>query len=134
MEKDKHFQMRASQSFLDLIDDWRRKQPEIPSRAEAIRSLVMNGVCFNIGELGQLLKTLPQIVDTDSLDDESSLALIKVAKRLTDGFTAILELDPSRVKIHELKEIDEAVKQLHLSFDDEALKKPFKNDGPSPYD
>jgi hypothetical protein len=34
------FIMRASPEFLRAIDDWRRKQPEIPSRAEAIRRLV----------------------------------------------------------------------------------------------
>jgi hypothetical protein len=37
---DKLFQMRTSEGFLRRLDDWRRKQPEIPSRAEAIRMLV----------------------------------------------------------------------------------------------
>ena len=37
---DKQFQMRASADFLARIDDWRREQPDIPSRAEAIRRLV----------------------------------------------------------------------------------------------
>jgi hypothetical protein len=31
--------MRVSPSFLRLIDDWRRKQADLPSRAEAIRHL-----------------------------------------------------------------------------------------------
>lgn len=39
-EKDQHFQMRTSREFMKLIDDWRRKQPDLPSRAEAIRRLV----------------------------------------------------------------------------------------------
>ena len=37
---DKQFQMRASQEFLDRIDDWRRAQADIPPRSEAIRRLV----------------------------------------------------------------------------------------------
>jgi hypothetical protein len=37
---DKQFQMRASADFLARIDDWRRAQPDIPGRAEAIRRLV----------------------------------------------------------------------------------------------
>lgn len=37
---DKQFQMRASDEFLAKVDDWRRKQPDIPGRAEAIRRLV----------------------------------------------------------------------------------------------
>jgi hypothetical protein len=37
---DKQFQMRASDEFLTKVDDWRRAQPDIPGRAEAIRRLV----------------------------------------------------------------------------------------------
>jgi hypothetical protein len=32
--------MRVSESFLRMVDDWRRGQIDIPSRAEAIRRLV----------------------------------------------------------------------------------------------
>ena len=32
--------MRVSESFLRRIDDWRREQPDLPARAEAIRRLV----------------------------------------------------------------------------------------------
>jgi hypothetical protein len=35
-----HFLMRVNQAFLDAVDDWRRTQPDIPPRAEAIRRLV----------------------------------------------------------------------------------------------
>lgn len=41
---DKVFQMRASEEWLRKIDDWRRTQPDIPSRAEAIRRLVEKGL------------------------------------------------------------------------------------------
>jgi hypothetical protein len=34
------FEMRSSPQWLARLDDWRRKQHEIPSRAEAIRLLV----------------------------------------------------------------------------------------------
>jgi hypothetical protein len=40
---DKPFQMRVSEAWLREIDDWRRKQPDIPSRAEAVRRLVAAG-------------------------------------------------------------------------------------------
>jgi hypothetical protein len=32
-------QMRVSAAYLKSIDDWRRKQPDLPSRSEAIRRL-----------------------------------------------------------------------------------------------
>lgn len=41
---DRSFQMRVSDDWLELIDRWRRTQPEIPSRAEAIRRLVELGL------------------------------------------------------------------------------------------
>jgi hypothetical protein len=34
------FEMRATEAWMRLIDDWRRQQPDLPSRAEAIRRLV----------------------------------------------------------------------------------------------
>jgi hypothetical protein len=37
--QDRPFQMRLSGEFLERLDEWRRKQPESPSRAEAIRRL-----------------------------------------------------------------------------------------------
>jgi hypothetical protein len=38
------FQMRASDEFLAKIDEWRRVQPDIPGRIEAIRRLVEIGM------------------------------------------------------------------------------------------
>jgi hypothetical protein len=32
--------MRVSDSFLRMVDDWRRGQLDLPSRAEAIRRMV----------------------------------------------------------------------------------------------
>jgi hypothetical protein len=32
--------MRVSEQFLRMVDDWRRGQTDLPSRAEAIRRLV----------------------------------------------------------------------------------------------
>jgi hypothetical protein len=34
------FEMRSSEEWLRRVDDWRRLQPNLPSRAEAIRRLV----------------------------------------------------------------------------------------------
>jgi len=38
--QDRLFQMRVSEQFLRMVDDWRRCQTDLPSRAEAIRRLV----------------------------------------------------------------------------------------------
>lgn len=44
LQHDRPFQMRVSESFLLIVDEWRRGQPDIPSRAEAIRRLVQKAV------------------------------------------------------------------------------------------
>src|SRR5262249_7134923 len=38
--QDRPFQMRVSEGFLRTVDDWRRSQIDLPSRAEAIRRMV----------------------------------------------------------------------------------------------
>jgi hypothetical protein len=43
-EKTERFEMRVPTAFLKVVDDWRRKQPDLPSRAEAVRRLVEKAV------------------------------------------------------------------------------------------
>ena len=38
--QDRLFQMRVSEQFFRTIDDWRRAQSDLPSRAEAVRRMV----------------------------------------------------------------------------------------------
>jgi hypothetical protein len=38
--QDRLFQMRVSDQFLRTVDEWRRCQSDLPSRAEAVRRLV----------------------------------------------------------------------------------------------
>ncbi len=38
--QDRPFQMRVSEHFLLTVDEWRRRQKDLPSRAEAIRRMV----------------------------------------------------------------------------------------------
>jgi uncharacterized protein YfbU (UPF0304 family) len=42
--KTERFEMRLEQSALENIDTWRAKQPDMPSRAEAIRRLIETGL------------------------------------------------------------------------------------------
>ena len=42
--KDSALQMRVSEAILKGIDDWRRKQEDLPGRPESIRRLVELGL------------------------------------------------------------------------------------------
>jgi len=43
-EKSGRFEMVTPPGWMESIDEWRSKQPGIPSRAEAIRRLVEKGL------------------------------------------------------------------------------------------
>ena len=49
--QDRPFQMRVSDDFFRTVDEWRRGQADLPSRAEAIRRMV---------ELAGKMKKKPQ--------------------------------------------------------------------------
>jgi hypothetical protein len=38
--QDRLFQMRVTEQFLRTVDEWRRYQTDLPSRAEAVRRLI----------------------------------------------------------------------------------------------
>jgi metal-responsive CopG/Arc/MetJ family transcriptional regulator len=38
--KDQRIQLVADAAFIAQVDEWRRRQPDLPSRSEAIRRLV----------------------------------------------------------------------------------------------
>jgi hypothetical protein len=38
--QDRPFQMKVNDAFMAQVDDWRKQQPDMPSRAEAIRRMV----------------------------------------------------------------------------------------------
>lgn len=42
--KTERFEMRLDQSILDRVDGWRSRQSDVPSRAEAIRRLIEDGL------------------------------------------------------------------------------------------
>jgi len=44
------FLMMVSPGFLERVDQWRRKQPDLPNRSEAIRRLVEAGIRSTKGE------------------------------------------------------------------------------------
>lgn len=80
-EKTETFNMRVSPAFLRMIDEWRRQQTDLPSRAEAIRRLVVLGLLPWQDIIEQLKDTLETArsegrVPTEEDVDEIGTALI----------------------------------------------------------
>jgi hypothetical protein len=44
VRKTERFEMRATTELLARIDEWRRQQPDLPNRSEAIRRLIDAGL------------------------------------------------------------------------------------------
>ena len=38
--KNERFEFRVTEDFVKRLDDWRRRQPDLPTRASAVRQLV----------------------------------------------------------------------------------------------
>jgi hypothetical protein len=57
LKNDKLFQMRTTEGFLKRVDDWRRMQDDLPSRAEAIRRLIEIGLQASPTALTKRLQT-----------------------------------------------------------------------------
>lgn len=88
---DKVFQMRVSEEFLRRLDDWRREQPDIPARAEAIRRLVDKSLPAarpthtGTGLVSLARQHVPEAVDTlrqMASDESASPSVKKKATRL----------------------------------------------------
>jgi hypothetical protein len=83
MDKDKHFQMRVSQDFLNLLDEFRREQADLPSRAEAIRRMVVAGNAFRPSDI-MVLVALACSADRGPVDKEMSEHAMAAVERITD--------------------------------------------------
>jgi hypothetical protein len=76
-EKPSALEMRLGASFLKTVDEWRRKQKDLPSRAEAIRRLVERGLA-NQAPARQLNKGAKRIAakmagrEIDRLGDQTA--------------------------------------------------------------
>ena len=66
MGKSERFEMRLRPEFTALVDEWRRAQPDIPTRSEAIRRLAELG-CRN-----------------DTMFDAATLEMIRLLRRIGD--------------------------------------------------
>jgi hypothetical protein len=70
LSNDKIFQMRTSEAFLTLLDDWRRSQPTIPSRSEAIRLLVEKAIRGDTARMAPVDAGLIPADDLNASNDE----------------------------------------------------------------
>lgn len=56
------FEMRLSEEGVAKLDEWRRQQPDLPSRAEAIRRLIERG--FAYPEMDAIAKSAVSLLGT----------------------------------------------------------------------
>ncbi|MDE1150293.1 MAG: hypothetical protein PW843_27405 [Azospirillaceae bacterium] len=80
MKKTENFNMRVSPDFTEIIDGWRRRQRDIPARAEAIRRLVEAALVAGEYEqvAAQAFDLLERIADAGSLDDRMKAEALEV--------------------------------------------------------
>ena len=77
-QKTERFELRLDPAQLDRVDEWRRKQDDFPSRAEAIRNLI---------DVGLETRSQPQITDGEKL-------LLIMLGELAKGLKVKTDIDP----------------------------------------
>lgn len=77
------FEMRLSADDVIRLDDWRRQQPDIPSRAEAIRRLVELGMTVD-DALSMLSARAFALSTVDGLPEHVEDELEAIADALDD--------------------------------------------------
>ncbi|MEI6558506.1 MAG: hypothetical protein WCO00_08860 [Rhodospirillaceae bacterium] len=77
--KTERFDMRVSEEFLSIVDEWRRIQQDIPPRAEAIRRLVMQGL--DAGFLSGIISKLGDGADSLFLEAGCSQEEVEKLKK-----------------------------------------------------
>ena len=75
------FEMRAAEPWISAVDGWRRFQPGIPSRAEAIRRLVETGLRAE-PMLRELLVYLQ--MHGDPADEDTAAVVTRLREALGD--------------------------------------------------
>ena len=75
--------MRVSQDFTDLLDNYRREQADLPSRAESIRRLVVAGNAFRPSDI-MVLVAHACAADNGTLDKELTAEAMAAVERITD--------------------------------------------------
>lgn len=88
-EKTEMVTLRASPDFMALVDEWRRNQPDIPTRAEAIRRLVAQGFIGDIDTIQALLVGSQRWLELAR--DTSSPVPGDFARQLVDAMQSFLE-------------------------------------------
>ncbi|WP_417790641.1 hypothetical protein [Terasakiella pusilla] len=115
MKNDERFHMRVSPEFIKILDDWRRTQPDIPSRAESIRRLVMQGHAFDVDLIADFLKILPEVLDRDKIDKEAAQTLISFTSNAVKALQLMLQNSAGSVDISELGDVGDIVSRLDVS-------------------
>ena len=83
MDKDARFGMRVSPEFMELVDGFRREQADLPSRAEAIRRMVVAGNAFRPSDI-MVLVALACAADKRPVDKELSDHAMAAVERITE--------------------------------------------------
>ncbi len=76
-EKTRPFQMRVSPDWLEMIDEWRRKQADLPSRAEAIRRLVNIALTHPASQRPRRLSDLTEDILARQIEAEGGFSTLR---------------------------------------------------------
>ena len=95
MEQAERFTMRVAPDFLRGVDEWRRLQPDIPGRSEAIRRLVARGLADTVTfeSLAELLIRMQGMLDEGRLTTEEAERVKEISNQMRVTRLSIMATD-----------------------------------------
>lgn len=123
--KTERFEMRTSAEFARVIDEWRRRQTSIPSRSDAVRTLVAQGLMFETLD-NAVMKMLDFLADSASygkIPGEIAMEIIDMLKPFIDDLEEYT--NTKKEELNDLRRAIEIVTKFKEEDPEGFAKSPF---------
>jgi len=123
MDKSTRFGIRVNKEFFGELDRWRRRQDDLPSRAEAIRRLVSDAVYGPSPRLAAEAMTIAFLSSIDRPIDEERLQrferdVLDHVRRVADEYDVDQPIPPGAALEHYVELIQEVTPAYEASLVD----------------
>nr|WP_295834770.1 hypothetical protein [uncultured Azospirillum sp.] len=124
--KTERFEMRTSAAFARVIDEWRRKQDLIPSRSDAVRSLVTQGLMYENLHIafGKIIRCVADGAEQGKVSKDIADAVAEMMNPVVRDLEDYR--DSQSDELREMKEVFSEISQLREA-DPEGFAKKYPN-------
>ncbi|MBY6265538.1 hypothetical protein EI613_26990 [Azospirillum sp. 412522] len=123
--KTERFEMRTSVEFARVIDQWRRRQDSIPSRSDAVRSLVAQGLMYETLDkaIVNILSIVGSAVERGDIPDHIGASIVEAAEPYLNDLKEYTEA--RKKEVEDMRKAIAALLKFKEERPEEFEKSPF---------